>query len=207
VYRDQAQVDATPHLPGTKAGDLIYEDVNGDGEIDSRDRIRINQTNVPEIVFGFAANLAYKGFDLALFFQGQENARQYFGGCFPVMSHTFGNFLDWRARDSWAVDNVDATMPRGSTALWTTSTNSSYASTHWMKNAGFLRLKNVELGYHLPAVICQSFGAQDLRVSVSGSNLFMVYDHMKDMGFDPETHDFWYYPLQRVFNFGVNLTF
>ena len=207
VYRDQTQVDATPHLPGTKAGDLIYEDVNGDGEIDSRDRIRINQTNVPEIVFGFTANFAYKGFDLALFFQGQENAQQYFGGWFPVMSHTFGNFLDWRARDSWAVDNVDATMPRGSTALWTTSTNSSYASTHWMKNAGFLRLKNMEFGYNLPSTICKSFGAQGLRVSVSGSNLFMVYDHMKDMGFDPETQDFWYYPLQRVFSFGVNLTF
>ncbi|RQP08313.1 MAG: hypothetical protein EAS52_25400 [Parapedobacter sp.] len=123
------------------------------------------------------------------------------------MSHTFGNFLDWRARDSWAVDNIDATMPRGSTALWTTSTNSSYASTHWMKNAGFLRLKNLELGYNLPAPICKSFGAQGLRVSVSGSNLLILYDHMKDMGFDPETHDFWYYPLQRVLNFGVNLTF
>lgn len=207
VYRDQAQVDATPHLPGTKPGDLIYQDVNGDGEIDSRDRIRINQTNIPEIVFGFTANFAYKGFDLALFFQGQENAQQYFGGWFPVMSHTFGNFLDWRARDSWAVDNIDATMPRGSTALWTTSTNSSYASTHWMKNAGFLRLKNLELGYNLPAPICKSFGAQGLRVSVSGSNLLILYDHMKDMGFDPETHDFWYYPLQRVLNFGVNLTF
>lgn len=207
VYRDQAQVDATPHLPGTKPGDLIYEDVNGDGEIDSRDRIRINQTNIPEIVFGLTANFAYKGFDLSLFFQGQENAQQYFGGWFPVMSHTFGNFLDWRARDSWAVDNMDATMPRGSTALWTTSTNSSYASTHWMKNAGFLRLKNMELGYNLPTALCQSFGAQGLRVSVSGSNLLIIYDHMKDMGFDPETHDFWYYPLQRVLNFGVNLTF
>lgn len=206
VYRDQAQVDATPHLPGTKPGDLIYKDVNGDSEIDSRDRIRINQTNIPEIVFGFTANFAYKGFDLALFFQGQENAKQYFGGWFPVMSHTFGNFLDWRSRDSWAIDNVDATMPRGSTALWTTSTNSSYASTHWMKDAGFLRLKNMALGYSLPSAVCKSFGAQALRVSVSGSNLFMVYDHMKDMGFDPETQDFWYYPLQRVFSFGVNLT-
>lgn len=207
VYKDQAQVDATPHLPGTGPGDLIYEDVNGDGLIDSRDRIRVNRTNVPEIVFGFTANLAYKGFDMVLFFQGQENAQQYFGSWFPVMSHTFGNFLDWRARDSWSVDNTDATMPRGSTALWTTSTDASYASTHWLQNAGFLRLKNVELGYSLPTKFIEKIGAQGLRVSASASNLFMVYDHMKDMGFDPETDDFWYYPLQRVINFGVNLTF
>lgn len=207
VFRDQAQVDATPSLPGTRPGDLIYEDVNNDGELNSLDRIRVNQTNMPEISFGLNASVGYKGFELSILLQGQENAKQYFGGWFPVMSHTFGNFLDWRAKDSWSPQNVDAQMPRGSTALWTTSTNASYASTHWLKNAGFLRVKNLEIGYNLPLNICESIGAKALRVNVSGSNLFMIYDSMKDMGFDPETHDFWYYPPQRVLNFGVNLTF
>ncbi|MGO3806042.1 MAG: SusC/RagA family TonB-linked outer membrane protein [Sphingobacterium sp.] len=207
VFRDQAQVDATPSLPGTRPGDLIYEDVNNDGELNSLDRIRVNQTNMPEISFGLNASVGYKGFELSILLQGQENAKQYFGGWFPVMSHTFGNFLDWRAKDSWSPQNVDAQMPRGSTALWTTSTNASYASTHWLKDAGFLRVKNLEIGYNLPLNICESIGAKALRVNVSGSNLFMIYDSMKDMGFDPETHDFWYYPPQRVLNFGVNLTF
>ncbi|MDH5827437.1 SusC/RagA family TonB-linked outer membrane protein [Sphingobacterium faecium] len=207
VFRDQAQVDATPNLPGTKPGDLIYEDVNNDGTINSLDRIRVDQTNIPEVTFGFNASVAYKGLELSVLFQGQENVKQYFGGWFPVMSHTFGNFLDWRANDSWSPDHVDATMPRGSTALWTTSTNSSYASTHWLKDAGFLRLKNIELGYNLPLNICKSLGLKALRVNVSGSNLFMIYDNMKKMGFDPETQDFWYYPQQRVLNFGMNLTF
>lgn len=207
VFRDQAQVDATPNLPGTRPGDLIYEDVNNDGILNSLDRIRVNQTNSPEISFGFNASVGYKGFELSVLLQGQENAKQYFGGWFPVMSHTFGNFLDWRANDSWSPENPDATMPRGSTAIWTTSTNSSYASTHWLKNAGFLRVKNIELGYNLPLKICEAIGAKALRVNLSGSNLFMIYDHMKEMGFDPETQDFWYYPQQRVLNFGVNLTF
>ncbi|MGO3267872.1 MAG: SusC/RagA family TonB-linked outer membrane protein, partial [Sphingobacteriaceae bacterium] len=207
VFRDQAQVDATPSLPGTRPGDLIYEDVNNDGELNSLDRIRVNQTNSPEVSFGFHASVGYKGFELSVLLQGQENAKQYFGGWFPVMSHTFGNFLDWRANDSWSPDNLEATMPRGSTALWTTSTNSSYASTHWLRDAGFLRVKNVEIGYNLPLNICESIGVKALRVNVNGSNLFMIYDNMKEMGFDPETQDFWYYPQQRVLNFGVNLTF
>lgn len=207
VFRDQAQIDATPSLPGTRPGDLIYEDVNNDGELNSLDRIRVNQTNSPEVSFGLHASVGYKGFELSVLLQGQENAKQYFGGWFPVMSHTFGNFLDWRANDSWSPDNIEATMPRGSTALWTTSTNSSYASTHWLRDAGFLRVKNVEIGYNLPLNICESIGVKALRVNVNGSNLFMIYDNMKEMGFDPETQDFWYYPQQRVLNFGANLTF
>ncbi|HTN36458.1 MAG TPA: hypothetical protein VL053_05255, partial [Arachidicoccus sp.] len=70
-----------------------------------------------------------------------------------------------------------------------------------------LRFKNIELGYNLPENAVKKIGIQNLRVSVSGSNLFIIYDHMKDLGFDPETTDYWYYPPQRVINFGIDLTF
>ena len=59
----------------------------------------MNQTNTPEIVYSFNANFEYKGFDLSLLFQGQENAKQYFGSYFPVMSYSLGNFMEWRAKD------------------------------------------------------------------------------------------------------------
>ncbi|MDR2765094.1 MAG: TonB-dependent receptor [Tannerella sp.] len=211
IFRDQAAIDAYPHLPGTVPGDIIYEDVNGDGEINSRDRVRQDLINIPEIVYGLNASFAWKGFDLSLLFQGQENARQSFGGIsgnwFPVMSYSFGNFLAWRAEDRWSPSNTDGTMPRASAALWNNSTNSVYNSTHWTKNAGFLRLKNVELGYQLPGQVCNRIGIQGLRFSVSAYNLFIIYDHMKDQGFDPETTEFWYYQQQRTLNLGVNLTY
>jgi hypothetical protein len=211
IFKDQAAVDAYPHLPGTVPGDIIYEDVNKDGEINSRDMVRQDLINIPEIVYGLNFWAGYKGFDLSLLFQGQENAAQNFGGIsgnwFPVMSYSFGNFLAWRAEDRWSPSNTDASMPRASYALWNNSTNSAYNSTHWRVNSGFLRLKNVELGYQLPQKICDQIRIQGLRLSVSAYNLLMIYDHMKDTGFDPETDAFWYYQPQRTLNFGVKLTY
>jgi TonB-linked SusC/RagA family outer membrane protein len=210
IFKDQNAIDAYPHLPGTVPGDIIYEDVNRDGEIDSRDRVRQDLINIPEIVYGLNLYAAYRGFDLSVLLQGQENARQNFGGIsgnwFPVMSYSFGNFLAWRAGDRWSPSNTDASMPRASAALWNNSTNSVYNSTHWRVNAGFLRLKNVELGYQLPQKVCDRIRIQGLRLSISAYNLFMIYDHMKEIGFDPETDSFWYYQQQRTLNLGINLT-
>jgi hypothetical protein len=74
-------------------------------------------------------------------------------------------------------------------------------------DAGFMRLKNLEIGYSIPSSLCQKIGIDRLRAYVSGHNLLFIYDHMKDLGFDPETTDFWYYSPQRTFNFGIDLTF
>lgn len=203
VFKDKAEVDAYPHFVNARPGDLKYEDVNKDGELNSRDQIRVNQTNVPEITFGFTANFRYKGFDLSLLLQGQENAKSYFGGYFPVMSYSLGNFLSWRAEDRWTPQNTNATMPRASYELFNDNTSNS---TQWLLNAGFLKLRNVELGYNLPKNLLAKVKVKNVRVSVSGSNLLIIYDHMKDLGFDPETTDYWYYPPQRVINFGINVT-
>ncbi|WP_456087260.1 TonB-dependent receptor [Parabacteroides sp.] len=204
VFESEDQIASYPHLLNTQPGDLIYEDVNKDGEIDSRDRIRVNQTNTPEIVYSINTYFEYKGFDLSLLFQGQENAKQYFGDYFPCMSYSLGNFLEWRAEDRWSPENTKATMPRGSSS---TSNNNTEKSTQWLFNAGFLRLKNLEFGYNLPKNICEKLWVQNLRLSFSANNLFIIYDHMKDLGFDPETSNYWYYPQQRTYNFGINLTF
>ena len=209
IFKDKAEVDSKPHMSGAQPGDIIFEDLNNDNVIDSRDRYRENKTNIPEIVFGLTANFAYKGFDMYLFFQGQENAKQSLGTYFPVMSYSLGNFTEWRAKDRWAPDHTTANMPRGSSGMWNNNhqSNSSTASTQWLFDSGFLRFKNIEVGYNLPTGICNKLRVQNLRIFVSGSNLLIIYDHMKELGFDPETNDFWYYPPQRLFNFGVNLSF
>lgn len=203
IFKDQADIDKYPHFVNTRPGDIKYQDVNNDGSIDSRDQIRINQTNTPEITYGFTANLRYKGFDLSILFQGQANAKQYFGGYFPVMSYSLGNFIAWRANGRWTPQNTDATMPRASYELFN---NNTLNSTQWLLNAGFLKLRNVELGYNLPKSVLEKIHIKHLRALISGSNLLTLFDHMKDLGFDPETSDYWYYPPQRIINFGINVT-
>jgi TonB-linked SusC/RagA family outer membrane protein len=204
IFRDENHVNSYPHLLNARPGDIIYEDVNGDGEINSRDQIRENMTNIPEIVYGLTANVVWKGFDLSLLFQGQENAKQFFGDYFSMMNYSQGNFVAWRGKDRWSPDHMDATMPRPEN---TNANNNRLSSTQWLINAGFLRLKNMELGYNLPKQICTKFGMQNLRISVSGHNLFFIYDHMKEIGLDAETTAYWYYSQQRVWNLGLGLTF
>lgn len=204
IFSTQEEVNSYPHLAGARPGDIKYKDVNNDLVLNSRDQIRIDKTSTPEIVYGFNTAIHYANFDCSILFQGQANAKVFFGGYFPIMSYAMGNFTQYRAEDHWSVDNIDATQPRGSVE---TSNNNNLNSTHWLVDAGFLKLKNVELGYSLPSSISNKLAMKNLRVYVSGYNLLILYDHMKDMGFDPETNDYWYYPQQRTFNFGVNLTF
>lgn len=210
IFKDQNEINNYPHLAGTQPGDIKYADTNGDKIIDSRDRILVEENAMPQITFGLNAFLEYKNFDLSILFQGQEKAKVNLGGGYGFFSVldpvSFGNFLEWRADGRWEpdADNNNARMPRARSG---TSNNNTEQSTQWLLDAGFLRLKNLELGYNLPTTLCQKIGAQGLRFSFSASNLWLVYDHLKDLGFDPETTAYWYYPQQRTYNIGVNLTF
>ena len=206
IFSSQEDVDSQPHMSGAQPGDIIYKDMNDDGDINSYDMVRNNQTTIPEIVYSLSTNFAYKGFDLSILLQGQENANMNFTTYFRVLSpYSLGNFSKWRANNHWSTDNTNATMPRAHMDLW--NNNSNYNSTQWLINAGFLRLKNVEIGYNLSTEACNKLGIGKLRFYIGGTNLMILYDHMKDIGIDPETTAYWYYPQQRTFNVGLNLTF
>jgi TonB-linked SusC/RagA family outer membrane protein len=207
IYKDKAQVDSRPGLAGVKPGDIIYEDVNKDGAINSRDRIRLDQTATPEITYGVNGSVEVSNFDLSVLLQGQAGATARFDetdNFFPVLNYGLGNFLQWRATDRWSPANTDATMPR---ATLSNTNNNTLPSTQWLLNASFMRLKNVELGYTFPADKLKKIGIGSFRIYANGNNLALLYDKMKDLGFDPETNDYWYYPQQRSYNFGINLTF
>lgn len=204
IFASDEDLKKYPHMLNAQPGDIRYEDVNNDKQIDSRDKIRGDKTDTPEIVYALNASLEYKGFDLSLLFQGQENAQVAFDGFFPAMSYSLGNFLEWRSTDRWSAENTQATMPRGSSSTYN---NNTEASSQWILNAGFLRLKNLEFGYNFPKRITDKLWMSNLRLSFSANNLFIIYDHMKDLGFDPETSGYWFYPQQRTYNFGINVTF
>lgn len=200
VFRDEAAVAAYPSWPGARPGDLIFEDVNGDGNINSDDRIRVEENTIPKFQGGFTLDVQYKGFDFNLLFQGATGARSYL----RTQSGDFGNFpLDF-AEGRWTTENPNADKPRTfnrEDEYWI-----SQANTFWFRDTDYLRLKNIQLGYSLPTSLVERVSMKTARVYVNAINL-LTFDSFKI--FDPETDNAQgnVYPQKRTFNVGVNVTF
>ena len=200
VFKDQAAVDAYPHWAGARPGDLIFEDVNGDGKIDANDRIRINQNGDPTFTGGLNLAAQVKSFDFRVFFHAAFDAVQYF----RTESGDIGNFTAEYAANRWTPDNPNAPGPRTfnrTDEYWVANAN-----TYFLRDASFIRLKSVEIGYHVPSRMAARMGVHDVRLYASGYNLFL-WDQFRIL--DPETRDSQgqYYPQQRVFNAGASVTF
>lgn len=214
IYQNQDQVEATPHIDGAQPGDLIYKDTNGDGRITWDDAIRIDETATPKIIYGFTLNGSWKGIDLNLFFQGQAKAVQLVQ---PTMNMAV-DFYDGRWRtDNTAEENINAKWPKAFIKQTYGDTWNGSASTWWLRDADFLRLKSVEVGYTLPKSWTKNIGIERARFYVNGNNLFTV-DKFKigdpeagttknDSGYAINSNGVLSYPLQRMFTFGANITF
>ncbi len=200
VFEDQAAVDSYPHWPGARPGDIIFEDVNDDGVIDGRDRVRQEYNNIPRFQGGLSLNGSYKGFDLSILFQGASGAKQYI----RTQSGDFGNYLLDFAEGRWTPENPNSEKPRTfnrEDEYWI-----SQANTYWYRSTDYVRLKNVQLGYTLPSTLVGRVGLSSARIYVNAVNL-ITWDQF-DV-FDPETdnQDGTVYPQKKVYNVGVNLTF
>ena len=214
IFRDQGAVDKYPHWSGARAGDVIFEDVNGDGVIDDKDRIRIEKSNIPTFTAGLGVDLQYAGFDFSLLFQGAVGGVRYI----TTESGEIGNFLQSYAEDRWTADNIDAKAPRTfnrGNEYWVGNWN-----TFWLRKTDYIRLKNIELGYTIPSSVMNSVGIQSVRVYVNAFNLLTYAPDLKDE-FDPEltggdrdsptggdvNTSGQGYPLQKIVNAGISVTF
>lgn len=203
------------------AGDIMYKDVNGDGKIDGGkntvldpgDR-RIIGNSTPRYNFGLNLDAAYKGFDLKLFFQGTMK-RDYMPGD--------GTTLFWGAVGYWQTNffepHLDYFRPENTTSGLGANVNGYYprplengrnrnAQTRYLQNAAYARLKNVTLGYTLPASLTQNYSVSNLRLFVSAENLFTLTSLKL---YDPETigvgnWDGSTYPLSKGISFGLSVT-
>ena len=210
IFRDQAAVDKYPHWAGAQPGDIIFKDVNGDGNIDGLDRVRDNKTDVPTFTGGFNMNLEYKGFDLSVLIQGAAGADR----AYTEFSGEAGNFRMDNVTGRWTPDNVDAKKPRA----WNRTSQYWMAdgwpnNTYWVRNSNYIRLKNIELGYQLPQKMIKKWGIDALRIYANAYNLFTITG-LKD--FDPESPNtapgsIWVnsevYPLNKTLSFGLVVTF
>lgn len=194
-------------------GDVVYKDLNKDGKIDDQhDKKAMGNPKTPELQFGIPIGFSYKGLDLSLLFQGAAlTSLQLHGPAvydFPAMGAQGNSMGKVKAMhlDSWTPDNTDASYP--ALHLGTHLNNKNSSSSLFLYDASYVRLKNVELGYSLPQKWVSKAHLQQVRVYVQGMNL-LTFDKLSKLNMDPETGDgngSWY-PIQRVYNFGVNIVF
>ncbi|PSR54037.1 TonB-dependent receptor [Adhaeribacter arboris] len=198
LYRSEDEITNSPHIPGTKPGDIKYVDVNGDGQINGNDQVRKYTSPIPRIQYGFNVGMAYKAFELNAVFSGQAKAET------MLLFLDGGNKPEYLFNDRWTENNVDAKYPR---AYQRTDIYNTKASDFWLYDASFLRLNNVELAYNLPSNVLSRIKVKGLRLYVRGANL-ITFKKIEGQ-FDPEinTSNAGYYPQQTTIMSGLNLSF
>jgi TonB-linked SusC/RagA family outer membrane protein len=174
IFRDEAQISKHADqsaLGGVSVpGDIIYRDLNNDGKIDASDQQNLG-TYFPEITYGFNFGANYKGFDFSTVWSGAADVHASIAG--SRLAQPFGDFGSSPIRaqlDHWTPENPNASFPR-------LSFNASYnyvPSSFWARNTAYLKLRNVQVGYALPARLLKSVRISRIRVYVSGENLLMI---------------------------------
>lgn len=196
-----------PTFGDINPGDIKYVDINGDGKIDAFDRCPIGKPYVPEIVYGFGVNLKYKNVDFGVFFQGTGNFTNMLKGSNLIPGSGGGGLgnIYSNVDDRWTEENPDQNVfwPRLS---FYDSENNKQESTWWLKNASYLRLKNLEIGYTLPRSFQRKIAMRNARIYARGSNLLTWAPF--DM-WDPEigSNNGLNYPTLRVISLGIEVTF
>ena len=215
IFQNQSEVDAAAAQKGKAIGRWRYKDLNGDGVVNEKDQQQIGKPQ-PDFTYGVNLNAAYKGFDLSLFVQGVQGISIYNFSKYHT-DFAFDPFnKSTRILDSWTPQNTGATLPQ----LSKTNVNDELRpSTYFVENGSYARLKDLQLGYTLPAAWTAGIKAASLRVYVQAQNLFTV---TKYQGMDPEVNlqnygsadrnldqnvDRGYYPQPRGVLFGVNARF
>jgi hypothetical protein len=204
IFKDQAEVDALPSWPGAKPGDVIYEDVSGDGKITSDDRILLDKTDAPEIFYGINFDLTYRNWNLSILAQGQGT--YYRLNIQDDRRGEAGNYMQWEFDDRWTPENTDATVARAynrGDLYWTLGGGNH--STYLYDNMAYCRLKNAVLTYTLPRGYVETLGLSRASVYFAGNNLFLIYAAQKN--FDPEIGAPLTYPAVRTLALGVRVTF
>ena len=218
LYRSEEEIDNSAWY-GTRpcVGDIRYVDLNGDGKIDGDDKGFIGRTNRPELTYGLNLDFAWNGIDFNAQFTG--------GALFDVsLTGTYYNGYDdntiWTqtfkenansplflVEQAYSIYNPDGTFPRLTLGAPGHGGDNGLASTFWLRDGTYIRLKSAQLGYTLPQKWTEKVNIEALRFFVEGQNIFTL-DALPE-GIDPESPGVnnGYYPQQRLLMGGITLTF
>ncbi|MDR2037617.1 MAG: TonB-dependent receptor [Bacteroidales bacterium] len=215
LFVDEEEVANSPAQfnGGYMAGDIKYRDINRDGLITDEDKVPIGFPTEPQIIYGFGLSTGYKGFDFSFFFQGlaqrsfwidATNTAPFIDTDDDTKVISKNAMLQVYADDYWSEENRNlyALWPRLSDQM---IDNNVQRSTWFMRDGSFLRLKSVEFGYSLPENWIKRISMKTCRFYFSGTNL-LTFSNFKL--WDPEmAGNGLSYPIQKVYNFGVQVTF
>lgn len=210
IFQNQSEVDAyvsesgSPIQPNAAPGDFRFKDLNGDGKIDANDRSYIGNPT-PDWTYGLTVNVEYKNFSLSVLGQGVAG-NQIFQGL-RRLDLANANYQT-AALNRWTGEGTSNSYPR----LVENDPNGNFSkfSDFYLQDGDYFRIKMVQLGYTIPKEITSKAKIQNIRVYVTGENLFTF---TKYTGYDPEigggalSIDRGQYPQARSFMFGVNLEF
>jgi hypothetical protein len=210
LFKDAAEVAAAAKQDGAEPGFFRYADVNNDKVIDPKDRTFIGNPN-PDFTYGLNLALTYKNFDISTFFYGSQgndifNNNKWWVDFWPSFQGQKSQDLLYR---SWTPSNTGATVPKASNKS-NFSTN-TVSSSYYLEDGSFLRMKNLQVGYTVPASSLSKIYLKSVRVYVQAVNLFTI---TKYSGLDPEIGggdrafgvDAGNYPNVKQFIIGLNLT-
>ena len=215
LFQTQEQIDNYPIAPSgeTLLGDIMYQDVNGDGIISAAyDYVKIGYGQIPEINFSFNIDLNYKDFYLNTVWQGVSHCDYQLQGVYDsgvtastVFTSSFGtgNTPKYLVEGAWTPENPDAKYPRLSTVP---RFNNAWVSDWWVVNGEYLRLKNIQIGYMVPERLLKKTPFSTVNVYLAGSNIWTL-SHFKYV--DPESPSVsnGFYPQQATYSFGLNVSF
>ena len=192
VFRDEAEIAAQTHQTGVKPGDMRYKDTNNDGVFDADDRQIVGNPQ-PKHIFGLNNQLAYKGWSLGIFLQGElgreGNRISRLFDPSEVGSNKAGELVN-----RWSPSNPDGVLPRAGVSNW-------LSSTYLLQDMSYVKLRNVQLAYQVPGRIA---GVSSLQVYLSGQNL-ATFTRDGFFGYDPDGGNG--YPTARTVLLGLNIGF
>ncbi|WP_353722001.1 SusC/RagA family TonB-linked outer membrane protein [Dyadobacter sp. 676] len=207
-FNSQQEIDnsnLTYSFGTPRPGDLRYQDLNADGKIDERDKAPMGNGTIPTTIYGVSAGFTYKNFDVSLLFQGVGNYSSVYEGT-GVFETDYDGVFGSLHRNAWTPERYAAGEKITSPALSLARTVNHEASDYYLYDRSYVRLKNVELSYKLPLALSKLIRADQVRVLVSGQNL-VTWDKMKSGDFGPEGDGYLAFPVYRVYNAGISVTF
>lgn len=217
IFRDEEQIENTPHVAGAIPGDIIIQDYNDDGEINSDDRILNTKAINPEITYGISFNTAYKNWTLSGLVEGAGNSNR---KVLVELQGLSGNYFAYDAVGRWTPDNINASKPRAferQEPYW----RSDYLTDYSFQNSAYARMKNLRIAYTFPENILDKIKLKGAQVYLSGQNLFLIYNANKLL--DPELGGIrtnssdlpagalyagpeYNYPLMKIYTLGMRIS-